>query len=129
MPSLTKIVKEDPDRHLRERALFWLSQTKPSEEVIKLMEHVALNDPNQEVRDKAVFALSQIREGKGVGALKRIAGGAKNAAVRRSAVFWLGQQAKSKDAIQFLETVIQKDSDPKVRERALHARPGHRSGR
>ena len=121
VPSLTKIVKEDPDRHLRERALFWLSQTKPSEEVIKLMEHVALNDPNQEVRDKAVFALSQIREGKGVGALKRIAGGAKNAAVRRSAVFWLGQQAKSKDAIQFLETVIQKDSDPKVRERALHA--------
>jgi HEAT repeat protein len=121
VPSLTKIVKEDPDRRLRERALFWLSQTTQSEEVIKLMEHVALNDPNHEVRDKAVFALSQVPERKGIGALKRIAEGAKNAAVRRNAVFWLGQQGKPDDVIPFLETVIRKDSDPKVRDRALQA--------
>lgn len=119
VPSLTKIVKDDPDRHMREKALFWLGQKTQSEPVIKLMEHVALNDPNHEVRKKAVFALSQVREGKGMGALKRIAGGAKDAAARKEAVFWLGQQAKSNDVIQFIETIVQKDSDPEVRERAL----------
>lgn len=119
--SLTKIVKEDPDRHMREKALFWLGQKSQSEQVIKLMEHVALNDPNQEVREKAIFALSQIREGKGIGALKKIAEGAKDTAVRRESVFWLGQQAKSEDVIQFLETIIRKDSDPEVQERALNA--------
>jgi len=121
VPSLTKIIKEDPDRHMREKALFWLSQKSQSKEAIKLMEHVALNDPNHEVREKAVFALSQVREGKGIGALKRIAGGAKDAKARREAVFWLGQQAKSNDVIQFMETIVQKDSDREVRERALHA--------
>jgi HEAT repeat protein len=119
--SLTEIVKEDPNRYMREKALFWLGQKTQSEEVIKLMEHVVLNDPNHEVREKAVFALSQVREGKGIGALKRIAGEAKDAAVRRESVFWLGQQAKTNDVIQFLKTIVQKDSDPEVRERALHA--------
>jgi HEAT repeat protein len=119
--SLTKIVKEDPDRHMREKALFWLGQKTQSEEVIKLMEHVALNDPNHEVREKAVFALSQVREGKGIETLKRIAQGAKDATIRRESVFWLGQRSKTKDTIQFLETIVQKDPDPEVRERALHA--------
>ncbi len=121
LQGLKKIVKEDPDRHMREKALFWLSQKTQSKEVIQLMEHVALNDPNQEVREKAVFALSQIRKGKGIGALKRIAGTTKNAAVRKEAVFWLGQQARSADVIQFLEAIVKNDSDPQVRERALHA--------
>jgi HEAT repeat protein len=121
LQGLKKIVKEDPDRHMREKALFWLSQKTQSKEVIQLMEHVAINDPNQEVREKAVFALSQIRKGKGIGALKRIAGTTKDAAVRKEAVFWIGQNARSADVIQFLEAVVKNDSDPQVRERALHA--------
>jgi len=121
VPSLTKIVKEDPDRHMREKALFWLSQKTQSKEVIKLMEHVALNDPNHEVREKAVFALSQVREGKGIGALKRIAGTAKDAAARKNAVFWMGQNAKSADVVQFLENVTLEDPDAEIRKTALLA--------
>ena len=121
VPSLTKIIKEDPDRHMRENALFWLSQKSQSKETIQLMEHVALNDPNQEVREKAVFALSQVREGKGIGALMKIAGKAKEAAAREKAVFWIGQRAKSADVVQFLETVVLKDSVAKIRQTALLA--------
>jgi HEAT repeat protein len=84
------------------------------------MEHVALNDPNQEVREKAVFSLAQVREGKGVEALKHIAETAKDVTARENAVFWMGQQAKSKDVVQFLEKVVRKDKDPRVREKALH---------
>ena len=119
VPSLTKIIKEDPDRHMREQALFWLSQKTQSKEAIQLMEHVALNDPNYEVRDKAVFALSQVREGKGVEALKRIAGTAKDAAARKNAVFWLGQKAKTADVLQFLEKVALEDSIAEIRKTAL----------
>jgi HEAT repeat protein len=116
---LTKIIKEDPDRHMREEALFWLSQKSQSKEAIKLMEHVALNDPNIEVRDKAVFALAQVREGKGVEALKRIAGKAKDASIRKNAVFWMGQKVKSADVIQFLETVALNDPVTEIRKTAL----------
>jgi len=121
IPSLTKIIKEDPDRHMREQALFWLSQKSQSKEAVKLIEHVALNDPNEEVREKAVFALSQVREGKGLGALKRIAGTAKDPAIRQNAVFWIGRKAKSTDMVQFLETVVLKDSVAEIRETALLA--------
>lgn len=121
VPSLTKIIKDDPDRHMREKALFWLSQKSQSKEAIQLMEHVALNDPNKEVREKAVFALSQVREGKGIGALMKIAGSAKDPAVRKSAVFWMGQKAKTADVLKFLEKVALEDSIAEIRETALLA--------
>jgi HEAT repeat protein len=119
--SLTKIVKEDPDRHMRERALFWLGQKTQSKEAIQLMEHVALNDPNHEVRDKAVFALAQVREGKSVETLKRIARTAKDTSIRKSAVFWMGQKARSADVIEFLEKVAVEDPITDIRKTALHA--------
>lgn len=120
VPSLTKIIKEDPDRHMREQALFWLSQKSKSKEAILLMEHVALNDPNHEVRDKAVFALSQVREGKGVESLKKIAKTSKDLNIRQKAVFWMGQKARSEDVLQFLEKIALEDPVAEVRKTALH---------
>ncbi len=121
VPSLTKIVKEDPDRRMREQALFWLSQKSQSKEAVQLMEHVALNDPNHEVRERAVFALSQVREGKGVESLKKIAQTAKDVNARQRAIFWMGQKAKSADVVQFLEKTALEDPVTEVRKTALHA--------
>jgi len=121
LQGLQEIVKEDPDRHMRETALFWLSQKTQSKEVLQLMEHVALNDPNEEVRKKAVFALSQIPKGKGIGALIRIVGATKSAATRKEAVFWIAQNVKSDDVIKLLETVALKDAVAEIRKTAVLA--------
>ena len=54
-------------------------------------------------------------------ALMKIGRTSKDLDTRRVAIFWLGQQAKSDDVIQFLESVVREDADPEVRKRAVGA--------
>jgi hypothetical protein len=58
---------------------------------------------DDEVKSQAVFALSQDRNGETVPDLIDIARNAKNAAARRSAIFWLGQTGDARAADVYAE--------------------------
>ena len=64
-------------------------------------------DPETEVKKKAVFALTQLPEGEGVPALIQVARTNSNPAVRKQAMFWLGQ-SKDARALKFFEDVLTK---------------------
>jgi HEAT repeat protein len=63
------------------------------------------NDPDTEVKKKAVFALSQLPRDQGVPLLIDQARNNKNAAVRKQAMFWLGQ-SKDPRALKFFEEIL-----------------------
>jgi hypothetical protein len=62
-------------------------------------------DPETDVKKRAVFALSQLPDGEGVPRLIEVAEHHSNAAVRRQAMFWLGQ-SKDPRALAFFERIL-----------------------
>ena len=58
------------------------------------------NDPDTDVKKRAVFALSQLPKDEGVPLLIKVAKTNQNPAVRKQAMFWLGQ-SKDPRALQF----------------------------
>ena len=67
----------------------------------------AQQDPDTEVKKKAVFALTQMSDGDGVPLLINVAKNNANPAVRKQAMFWLGQ-SKDPRALKFFEEVLMK---------------------
>jgi HEAT repeat protein len=63
------------------------------------------NDPDTEVKRRAVFALGQLPRSEGVPLLIDVARKNKNPAVRRQAIFWLGQ-SKDPRAIEFFAEIL-----------------------
>ena len=66
---------------------------------------VVEQDPDTEVKKKAVFALSQLPKDEGVPLLIKVARTNANPAVRKQAMFWLGQ-SKDPRAIDFFAEVL-----------------------
>ena len=62
-------------------------------------------DPDTDVKKKAVFALQQLPDGEGVPMLIQVARTNKNPAVRKQAMFWLGQSNDPR-ALAFFEQVL-----------------------
>jgi hypothetical protein len=79
------------DRGTRRAAVFWLSQAAGEAATAGLDSIVADPTGDRDLREHAVFALSQRPEDEAVPALIRIARGHADGAIRRKAVFWLGQ--------------------------------------
>ena len=65
------------------------------------------DDPETDVKKKAVFALSQMHDEDAVPRLISLARTNKNPAVRKQAIFWLGQ-SKDPRALDFLEEILTK---------------------
>lgn len=63
------------------------------------------NDPDTEVKRRAVFALSQLPRDEGVPLLIGVARNNTNSAVRKQAMFWLGQ-SKDPRAIEFFAEIL-----------------------
>jgi len=88
-PFLLRVARDDSRPNgVRRSALVWLSNG--------VYEKLGITDAHadsddDEVRQQAVFALSQRPKSESVPELIDIARSAKNAAARRSAIFWLGQ--------------------------------------
>jgi HEAT repeat protein len=119
--ALKKIAETSKDVEMRRQAVYWLGLRTTSEDVIQFLENIILKDSDADIRRTALLALSQAPEGRGVKALMNIGGTAKDAGAREDAVFWLGQQAKSQEVIEFLEKVVREDSNSEVRKKALTA--------
>ena len=105
IPEIIRIAREDHSSRVRGQALFWLAQTAQRQISEDAIRRAIEQDPETEVKKKAVFALTQMRNGDGIPTLIEVARTNSNAAVRKQAMFWLGQ-SKDPRAVKFFEEVL-----------------------
>jgi HEAT repeat protein len=115
---LLDAVRSDPDREVREQAVFWLSQV-PGEETVAALDSILRASDDPDVQDKAIFALSQHRSAR-AGAILRAYVERRDAPaeLREKAIFWLGQH-KSADNAQFLRGLFAKLESDDLKEKVL----------
>jgi HEAT repeats len=104
---LIKVAESDPDRELRKQALFWLGQTAGARSLEVLGNVVEKSDDDTEVQKQAVFAISQRPKDEAVPLLIKIAKTHPKAAVRKQAMFWLGQTGDER-ALEFFKEILTK---------------------
>jgi HEAT repeat protein len=89
---------------VRGEAIFWLAQKAGRKAASAITDAIA-NDPETKVKERAVFALSQLPTDDGVPRLIDVARTNRNPAVRKQAIFWLGQ-SRDPRALTFFEEVL-----------------------
>jgi HEAT repeats len=105
LDAVVRAARDDKSPQVRGQALFWLAQRATQTIAQDAISNAIANDPETEVKKKAVFALTQIPKGDGVPALIQVARTNRNAAVRKQAMFWLGQ-SKDPRALAYFEEVL-----------------------
>ncbi len=105
MDAVLRAAREDKSSRVRSQAIFWLAQRASSKISSDAIERALDQDPDTEVKKKAVFALTQMPNGEGVPKLIEVARSHSNAAVKKQAMFWLGQ-SKDPRALRFFEDVL-----------------------
>jgi hypothetical protein len=96
--------REGATTHVRGQALFWLAQ-RAGDKAIGAISDAIAKDPETDVKRRAVFALSQLPAGEGVPMMIQVARTNANPAVRKQAMFWLGQ-SKDPRALRFFEEIL-----------------------
>ena len=104
LEALIALARQDASGHVRGQALFWLAQRAGSK-VAGVITRAIEDDPETDVKKRAVFALSQLPHDEGVPLLIDTARKNRNAAVRKQAMFWLGQSNDPR-ALAFFEEVL-----------------------
>ena len=102
--TLIDTARNAPSSHLRGEAIFWLAQKAGRKAADAINERIE-QDPEVEVKKKAVFALSQLPPDEGVPLLLRVARTHTSPAVRKQAMFWLGQSSDPR-ALDFFAEVL-----------------------
>jgi HEAT repeat protein len=93
------VVKNDPSREVRKKAVFWLGQVNTDKAATALEQIMSSSTQDDEMREQAVFALMQQHSARGQAAVRAIAQDPKAPdGVREKAVFWLGQQRSPENA-------------------------------
>ena len=105
MNTVVRAAHDDSNARVRGQALFWLAQKAGQKIAQAAITDAIANDPQTEVKKRAVFALTQMPAGEGVPLLIQIARSNQNAAVRKQAMFWLGQ-SKDPRALSYIEEVL-----------------------
>ena len=117
---LLDAARSDPDREVREQAVFWLSQV-PGDEAVAALDSI-LRDPktDPEIQDKAIFALSQQRRSSRAGAILRAYAERRDAPsrLRENAIFWLGQNRSVENA-QFLKDLYSKLENEELKKKVI----------
>jgi len=107
-PDLLKLAKTpNIDTDVRKSAVFWVGQAAAVAATQGLAEVVGDAAVNRDVRESAVFALSQRPDNEGVPVLLATARTDKDAKIRKSAIFWLGQSDDPR-ALAYFEEVLAK---------------------
>jgi HEAT repeat protein len=104
---LIKVAESDPDRELRKQALFWLGQRAGKRSLEVLGAVVEKSDDDTEVQKQAVFAISQRAKDEAIPLLIKIARTHPKPAVRKQAMFWLGQTGDDR-ALEFFKEILAK---------------------
>jgi hypothetical protein len=100
---LIALARDSRNSNVRGTALFWVAQRAGDKAVGTIT--LGLEDPETDVRKKAVFALSQLPKDEGVPKLIEVARSHRDAAVRKQAMFWLGQ-SRDPRALGFFEQIL-----------------------
>ena len=90
---------------IRGKALFWLAQKAANKQTEDVLKRAVAEDPERSVKEQAVFALKQLPESQGVPLLIEIAKTHPDPAVRKKAMFWLGQSKDSR-ALDYFAQVL-----------------------
>ncbi|MEZ4589243.1 MAG: HEAT repeat domain-containing protein [Gemmatimonadales bacterium] len=107
-PELLRLARDrDAGRKARKSAIFWLSQEAGEAVAKELGDFVNDRDEDREIREQAVFALSQLPKDQGVPALIRAARTNPDPAIRKKALFWLGQSDDPR-ALELFEEILTK---------------------
>ncbi len=104
IPLIERVARAHTSANVRGEALFWLAQMA-GEKVAGTITAAIENDPDTEVKRRAVFALSQLPKNEGVPLMIDVARKNKNPAVRKQAMFWLGQ-SKDPRAVEFFAEIL-----------------------
>jgi hypothetical protein len=105
LDTVLRVARDDKSARVRGQALFWLAQKAQVKTAASAIDEAISNDPETEVKKKAVFALTQMPDEQGVPLLIQLARTNRNPAVRKQAMFWLGQ-SKDRRALAFIEEVL-----------------------
>ncbi|HEX9164324.1 MAG TPA: HEAT repeat domain-containing protein [Gemmatimonadales bacterium] len=95
-------------RETRKQAVFWLSQDAGDAATRGLADLAEDQKQDRDVREHAVFALSQLDDDKGTEALIRLAKTNNDPAIRKRAIFWLGQSDDPRALALFEELLTRK---------------------
>ena len=104
---LIKVADNDADRELKKRPSSRLGQKAGQRSLEALGNTVNDSDAETEVQKQAVFAISQRRKDESVPALIKIARTHPKAAIRKQAMFWLGQTDDDR-ALAFFKEILTK---------------------
>ncbi|GAA3746991.1 HEAT repeat domain-containing protein [Terriglobus aquaticus] len=107
--TLIHMAHQDPAPQVRKQAQFWMAQIATrigTKNVADDLGNTADNDPDSSIRKSAVFSLTQLPNGEGTPKLIQLAQTSKDPAVRKQAVFWLGQSSDPR-ALDYLTKLIQ----------------------
>lgn len=108
-PGLVRLAKnEDRPRETRKQAVFWLGQAAGEAATSGLDSLSRDSSVDREVQKQVVFALSQRPRDEGIPVLLRVARTHRDPAVRRDAVFWLGQSNDPRAIALFEELLTKK---------------------
>jgi hypothetical protein len=86
--ALIDLAKKGKEKEIRKKAIFWLGQ-RAVKRTAGLLQDVIEDESDTEIQESAVFALSQHPDG--VSRLINISRTHRSLAVRKRAIFWLGQ--------------------------------------
>jgi HEAT repeat protein len=104
---LIDVAGKDNDHESRKKAIFWLGQKAGERSLNALKDTLDSADADTEVQKQAVFAISQRSHDESVPLLIKIAKTHANPAVRKQAIFWLGQTGDER-AVDFFKEVLLK---------------------
>ena len=104
---------------VREKAVFWLGEHAGQPGVLEFLKATALNDPDSEIAQQAVFALSEVSDGKGLPVLMEIARTHQDKALRKKAIFWLGEHAETDEILQALRDFAMNEPDAEIANQAV----------
>ena len=105
MEKVIDTAHNDKDPHVRGQALFWMAQRAAGQQAKDTISAAIRSDADASVRERAVFALTQIPNGEGVPQLIDLAKNSSDPAVKRKAMFWLGQSKDSR-AVEFFAQLL-----------------------
>jgi hypothetical protein len=105
-PALIRVARNpDIPRATRTQSVFWLGQAAGDVAGAELSALVGDGGVDREIREQAVFALSQRPREEGIPALIKVARTNKDPAIRKKALFWLGQSGDPR-ALDLFEELL-----------------------
>jgi HEAT repeat protein len=117
---LLDAARNDPDREVRQQAVFWLGQVN-SDKALSAIESILSGSDDPQVQERAIMALSQHRSARAGEIMRAWAeSNDRPARLRDRAIFWLGQHRDPANGV-FLRNLYAKLPSGNLKERVLFA--------